>query len=515
MLKAVQPTTMKSKLWLFLYLLSWQVFAQIKPNIVFILADDMGYGDVGAFNKQCQIKTPNLDKMATSGLVFTDAHSSSAVCTPTRYGILTGRYNWRSPLKSGVLTEYGSPLIPQSRTTMASMLKKQGYKTACIGKWHLGFNWATTDGLKPTDNIEKCNLDYTKAITGGPVDVGFDYFFGIDAPNYPPFCFMENRQLQGNPSHFYAVRYDLDCRAGHGVKNWKMEAILPELRTKTVKFIENAADSSAPFFLYLPLTAPHTPIVPSTPFLGQSGLNKYADFVMEVDNFVGVVMAALQKKGILDNTIVVFTSDNGCSPQADFSYLKEKRHNPNYFFRGHKADIFEGGHHVPLIVQWPKKIKPNQSCKQTICLNDFMATFAQISHYSLSDNEAEDSYNLLPLFLKPNSSRPIREATVHHSINGSFTIRQGDWKLILCAGSGGWSFPKPGKEEAGLPKIQLYNLKKDIAEQDNVEAQNPLIVKKMTNLLRQYVRNGRSTKGKPQTNDGVFLHDRMDWLTHK
>lgn len=504
---------MKKALAVFLFgFFPYFAFSQQKsPNIIFILADDMGYGDIAALNAQCKIKTPHLDKMAYSGLVFTDAHSSSAVCTPTRYGILTGRYNWRSTLKNGVLTQYGQPLIDAKRTTMASMLKKQGYQTACIGKWHLGFNWSTTDNKSAVDNAQTCNVDFTKFLTGGPTDVGFDYFFGMDAPNYPPYCYIENRQLVGTPTQFYALRTDLDCREGRGVADWRLEDIVPTLQKRTLNYLEKAINSDKPFFLYLPLTAPHTPIVPAHDFIGKSGLNKYADFVMQVDEYVGEVIKTLEKNNALTNTIIVFTSDNGCSPQANFKELKEKGHNPSYQFRGHKADIFEGGHHIPCIVQWAGTIKPNQ-VTQTVCLNDFMATFAQLTHYPLADNEAEDSYNLLPLFSKPNTKQPIREATVHHSINGSFTIRKGKWKLILAAGSGGWSSPKPGKEEEGLPSVQLYNLEKDLAETQNLQAQYPQIVKELTALLNQYVKNGRSTKGLSQPNDGTFLKARMTWM---
>ncbi len=502
---------MKNTFSLFLILcLCVPCFAQ-KPNIVFILADDLGYGDIAALNKKCQIKTPNIDKLVQQGLSFTDAHASSAVCTPSRYGILTGRYNWRSSLKQGVLLEYGSPIIDSGRTTMASMLKKQGYQTASIGKWHLGFNWQTTDGQKPIDNATSSNIDFTKPILGGPTDVGFDHFFGIDAPNYPPFCFIENKMLQGHPTEFYPVRYDLDCRAGKGIPNWSLEKVLPTLQEKAVDYIENATQNKKPFFLFLPITAPHTPIVPDKNFKGKSGLNIYADFVMQVDAYVGEIVKTLEENKALDNTIIVFTSDNGCSPVANFKELQEYGHNPNYSFRGMKSDAFEGGHRIPCIVQWKQQINGGNKIDKTICLNDFMATFVQITNYSIADNEAEDSYSLLPFFRnKPNKYQ--REATVHHSLDGSFTIRKDKWKLILCAGSGGWSAPQQGKGEEGLPDVQLYDLENDIAETQNLQAVFPKIVKNMTNVLKQYVINGRSTKGLKQKNDGDFLDIRMTWM---
>lgn len=490
-------------------------FAQIntdKPNIIFILADDLGYGDLSCLNENGKIHTPNIDRIAKSGVTFTDAHSSAAVCTPSRYGILTGRYNWRSWLKQGVLGIYDKPLMDLQRTNMASMLKQKGYQTACIGKWHLGRNWPTTDNKPPVNKPDENNIDFTKPITGGPEDVGFDYYFGTDVPNYPPYCFIENRQTIGVPSVFYSEHPYLDCRPGIGIPDWKMENILPTLENKAVNYITVASRHSKPFFLYFPLTAPHTPIAPSKEFLGKSGLNVYADFVLEVDHVVGEILKILQKKGLEKNTIVVFTSDNGCSPQADFPFLKEQGHHPSYIFRGNKADLFDGGHRIPCLMQWPAKVKTAHTVSQTICLNDFMATFAGITGYKPADNEAEDSYNLLPAILNPGYKKAIREATVHHSINGSFTIRKGDWKLLLAAGSGGWSSPKPGKEEEGFPHVQLYNMKSDPAEKNNLEDKNPGVVRELTALLKKYVEEGRSTPGKKQKNDGDYPWKQLSFM---
>ncbi|NEW83985.1 MAG: arylsulfatase [Mariniphaga sp.] len=477
---------------------------QKKPNIIFILADDLGYGDISCLNENGKIHTPNIDMIAQTGITFTDAHSSSAVCTPSRYGILTGRYNWRSRLKNGVLNFYDHPLMSAERTNMASMLKQNGYQTACFGKWHLGWNWPTIDGNKPVDNSNEYNLDFSKPITGGPVDVGFDYFFGVDAPNYPPFCFIENRQTVGIPTLYFPKHPFGDCRPGRGIPSWNMEDILPVLQQKVVDCITAAAKKEAPFFIYFPITGPHTPIAPSKEFQGKSGLNAYADFVLEIDHLVGEIEKTLQENHLLENTILVFTSDNGCSPQADFPFLAEHGHQPSYIYRGHKADLFEGGHRIPCLMQWPAKIKEPHTVSQTICLIDFMATFANMVGHNPSDNEAEDSYNLLPAILNPGFPKSIREATVHHSINGSFTIRKGEWKLLLSAGSGGWSSPKPGKEEEGLPPVQLYNMKSDPAEKDNVQEKYTEVVKQLTDLLRKYVEEGRSTSGKPQKNDGEY-----------
>lgn len=465
------------------------------PNIIFILADDMGYGDVAALNENCKIKTPNIDRMAAQGVVFTDAHSTSSVSTPTRYGILTGRYNWRSTIKRGVYSGYSKALIPAERTTMASMLKRKDYQTACIGKWHLGWNW---------NSIEKGEkqVDFSKPITKGPTTLGFDYFYGFcGSLDMPPYVYVENEQpttsdvrdIKGNNGFGF-------WRGGATGSDFSHEDCLPNLTRRVVKYIDEKSNSSQPFFLYFPLPAPHTPILPVKEFQGKSGLNPYGDFVMMVDWVVGEVMKSMERNGIAENTILVFTTDNGCSPTAGFNELIAKGHSPNYIYRGHKADLFDGGHRIPCIVQWPQRVKPHV-VNQTVCQTDFMATFAKLTEQELADSEGEDSYNILPLLVKDRYKKTIREATVHHSIDGHFTIRRGDWKLLLSPGSGGWSAPKPGKATEGLPAVQLYNMKTDPGEQNNVYAENPKVVKELTALMKSYILNGRSTPGEPQQNE--------------
>ena len=469
------------------------------PNIIFILADDMGYGDVSALNENSKIQTPYIDNIARQGVVFTDAHSSSSVSTPTRYGVLTGRYNWRSTMKRGVLGGYSEPLIPLERRTVASILKDQDYETACIGKWHLGWTW---------NNIENGNeqVDFSKPITHGPVDLGFDYFYGIPASlDMPPYVYVENNMPTAIPDR---ITEDTGrqswWRKGPTASDFDHRTTLSHLIDKAVDYIGNKSNQEKPFYLYLPLPAPHTPILPSEAFAGKSGLNPYADFVMEVDHMVGRISETLKKNGIYDNTILVFTADNGCSPEARFEELQEKGHYPSYIYRGHKADLFEGGHRVPCVAQWPSKIKPH-TVNQTICLTDFLSTFASIAGYELKDNEGEDSYNLLPLFVNETEQEIIREATVHHSLFGEFTIRQGEWKLLLSPSSGGWSYPDPNKDTTvikSLPRIQLYNMKTDPGEMQNVYADHTDIVRKMTDLMISYVKNGRSTPGIPQQDNG-------------
>lgn len=474
---------------------------QNRPNIIFILADDLGYGDVSCFNEKGKIPTPNIDRIAKTGLRFTDAHSGSAVCTPTRYGILTGRYSWRSPLKKGVLGHYNKPIIPKTRTTMASMLKQQGYQTAVMGKWHLGWNWPTTDNKAPVDNANAFNLDFSKPLEGGPLDLGFDYFFGMDAPNFPPYVYVENKHTMAMPAKFYSRQPYNDCRPGRGIEGWDLATIMGELQQRSVSYIDRSSKQQQPFFLYLPLTAPHTPIAPSNAFKDKSGLNVYADFVMEVDQFVGAISEALIRNNISDNTILIFTSDNGCSPEANYTLLASKGHDPSSGFRGMKTDLFEGGHRVPLVLQWPARVKPSGTVSQTVSLNDFMASFAAITGYQLTDDEAEDSYDLSRLLFNPTYKKAIREATVHHSIDGSFAIRQGKWKLLLAAGSGGWSSPRTDKEKEGLPLVQLYDLYTDPAEKENLYQRYPKKVKELEDLLNKYKSQGRSTPGKQRQND--------------
>lgn len=475
------------------------------------MADDLGYGDIASLNEAGKIQTPNVDRLIAEGVTFTDAHSSSAVSTPTRYGVLTGRYNWRSTLKQGVLGVYHAPLIAEGRTTMPMMLKSCGYETGCFGKWHLGMNFPTVDGKKAKDIPEEYTLDFSKEITGGPVDRGFDHFFGVDAPNYPPYCFIEDRHTVGLLSFYYPKRSQLDSRAGRELEDWDMTQILPTVITKACEFMAEQVKEDIPFFMYLPLTSPHTPIVPTKMYEGKSGLNLYADFVIETDHAVGRILQKLDELGIADNTIVVFTSDNSCSPQANFAQLAEKGHDPSYIFRGMKSDLFEGGHHVTCIVRWPERVKPH-TVGQTVCLTDFYRTFASIVGYEVKDNEAEDSYDLTSLLYADKEPKTLREATVHHSINGSFAIRKGNWKLLMAPDSGGWSEPKPQKYNADSLAVQLYNLENDPSEEQNVCTEHPEVVNELRALLVKYIKEGRSTPGIAQKNDGSETWKQIKWI---
>ncbi|MBI4658707.1 MAG: arylsulfatase [Verrucomicrobia bacterium] len=485
-----------------------------QPNIVYILADDLGYGDVKCLNAEGKISTPNIDHLAAAGMIFTDAHSSSAVCTPTRYGLLTGRYNWRSRLQRGVLGGLSPRLIEPGRNTVASLLKQHGYHTAAIGKWHLGMDWVKAEGKSVSElDIEKPdqvrNVDYSKPIANGPDSVGFDYFFGISASlDMVPYTFIENDRvtalptvtkkfpmMPGKPGGF--------TREGPAAPDFEASDVLPTLTRKAVEYISQragAAKAGKPFFLYFPLNSPHTPIAPTPEWQGKSGLNPYADFVRQTDWSVGEVMRAIDRHGLAKQTLFIFASDNGCSPQADFAALRAQGHDPSGKFRGHKADIFEGGHRIPFIVRWPGQVKRGSRSGQVICLNDLMATVAEILGVKLPGNAGEDSVSFVPALLGT-ARKPLREALVHHSINGSFAIRQDNWKLILCPDSGGWSAPRPGTLAArGLPESQLYDLAGDVGESRNRAGEHPEIVEHLTKLLERYVAEGRSTPGRPQAN---------------
>lgn len=475
--------------------------AAAPPNVVYILCDDLGYGDVHCLNPQGKIATPHMDRLGAGGMIFTDAHSSSSVCTPTRYGILTGRYNWRSRLKNGVFNGFSPRLIEPDRLTVAAFLKQQGYATACIGKWHLGMNWPKSADAGDGTAENPKSIDYVRPIEGGPTALGFDHFFGIAASlDMFPFTFIENDRVTAVPT--VEKKW---VRKGPAAPDFEAIDVLPLLTAKAVDYIgKRAADASRgkPFFLYLPLASPHTPILPTAAWQGKSGLNAYADFVMQTDATVGAVLEALDRHGLADNTLVVFTSDNGCSPAAGFPEMLAKGHDPSASRRGQKSDIFEGGHRIPFLVRWPGKVKPGSRSDRPVCLTDLFATCAAILGRTPPDNAAEDSVSLLPALLG-DATAPPREAVVHHSINGSFAIRQGQWKLALCPDSGGWSDPKPGTPAAAkLPPVQLYDLAGDPAETRNVAAEHPDVVARLTALLEKYVADGRSTPGPTQQNTG-------------
>jgi arylsulfatase A len=454
------------------------------PNILYILADDLGYGDVSCLNPdRGKIPTPHLDKLASEGMTFPDSHSGSSVCTPTRYGVLTGRYAWRTRLQNGVLSGYDTPLISKNTLTVPAFLKQRGYHTACIGKWHLGFT--LEDGAKPGKGKEMgAPLGSTTA--NGPVTRGFDEYFGFHHARMMKSVF-ENEKVT-------RIVEPID--------------MLPLLVEHTSAHIAARAKSGEPFFIYMALNSPHSPVTPSKAWQGKSVLGAYGDFVMETDWSVGEVLAALETSGVAENTLVIFTSDNGCSgPAANTKQLEQKGHFASAGFRGYKSDIWDGGHRVPFFVRWPGKVKAGSTSTQLICHTDLMATCGEILGVKFPDNAAVDSVSMLPAFLGKDD-KPLREAVVHHSIDGRFSIRQDKWKLELCPGSGGWSAPDDkAAATKGLPDIQLYDLTADPGETHNLQAGNPEVVGKLRAILGRYLAEGRSTPGPRLENDVRVVMD--------
>ena len=476
------------------------------PNVIYILADDLGYGDLSHAGGKAP--TPHCDRLAKEGMRFTDSHTTSSVCTPTRYGIVTGRYNWRTKLKSGVLWGLSEPLIPEKRLTVPKFLQQNGYHTAVIGKWHLGLGWKMLpNGEKkqaksgPTKG-DGWQIDYSKKVSGGPLAIGFDESFIIPASlDMFPYVYLKN-----DKSTEWATVTKAFHRPGPSGKKFEAINCLRDFAREANQFIDARSKAkNKPFFLYLPLTSPHTPIVPAKPWQGKSKMGSYGDFLMETDWVVGEVLKAVDRNKLAENTIIIFTADNGCSPQAKIPNLIKQGHKPNANWRGHKADIFEGGHRTPFLVRWPAKIKAGSVSDQTICTTDLFATLKEIiaANKSLPNNAAEDSFSFLPALLGKKDSS-IRPFTIHHSINGSFAIRRGNWKLSLCPGSGGWSAPRPNvaKKDKNLPLIQLYNLEKDPTEKTNLQAKHPELVLELVNDLAMAIKNGRTTPGAIQSNEG-------------
>lgn len=469
------------------------------PNIVVILADDMGYGDIGVYNPDSLVPTPNLDQLAAEGVRYTDAHSPASVCTPTRYSILTGRYAWRSRLKSGVLWGYSPLLIETDLETVPSLLKKQGYHTAGIGKWHLGFGNSEADYYGASAREGKASGDDFGRLNPGPNEIGFDYFFGIPASlDMKPYLYIENGQpytpLTGKLIEASGQRrYGGDgfWRKGQIADDFVHEEVLPTLTEKAEDYIrEREVDDEAPFFLYFALNAPHTPWLPTEKFRGTSGAGHYGDFSVQVDAVVGQIRDVLEETGELDNTLVIFTSDNGAHWLP--TDIEEFGHLANGALRGQKADIHEGGHRVPFIAYWASRTPAGNISDHPLTLTDLMATFASITGDELDDDAGVDSFDFLPSLLGNSDEQPARGEMVHHALDGMFAIREGDWKLVEGLGSGGFTPPASEEPADGQPDVQLYNLRLDPAESTNVAANNPEVVERLSKTLNQVRDSGRS-----------------------
>ncbi|GJM29819.1 MAG: arylsulfatase [Cyclobacteriaceae bacterium] len=472
----------------------------VPPNIVIILADDLGYGDVAAFNRESKIKTPHLNALAASGMSFTDAHSNSSVCTPTRYGLLTGEYAWRSRMKQGVLLGYSPSLIPEDKSTLASMLKNQGYYTACIGKWHLGLDWKLKDstyltfpqGQPVSQELRAFKtydlLDFSAPVKGGPAGAGFDYSFIIPASlDFEPYCYLENNTLV-EPLDAETAGSDLDTgytgafwRPGKMSASFVHEEVLPTFIDKGVDFIKSREQNEQPFLLYLPLNAPHTPWLPTKDFAGNSETGTYGDFVEMVDYEVGRILQQLQTSGFEQNSLVIFASDNGAYWKDDF--IEKYQHRSNYNFRGMKADIFDGGHRVPLIVKWPGMVKEESLNDQTLCLTDIFSTIKDVIKAEQVPKPG-DSFSFYSI-LTGEASDIQRPPVIHHSSRGMFAIRSGDWKWIEGLGSGGFSEPVSIPQEDGMPAGQLYNLRQDLAETDNQYFKQKELADSLDSLLEE------------------------------
>ncbi len=457
------------------------------------MADDMGYGDPSCYGAT-KIKTPNMDKLAKQGMLFTDAHSSSAVCTPSRYSVMTGRYCWRTRLKGGVSWGYSKPLINKGRTTVASLLKKQGYATGAFGKWHLGFKWTPKPGESLNAGPEHMEtgfgVDYSKPLRGGPVDHGFDRFFGISGSlDMGPYVFIEDDRCEKIPGRIKDKLY-LQQRPGLVAEGWQDDQVDVEFTKHACDFIGKQAGKK-PFFVYLPLSAPHRPCEAPDFAQGKAKAGDRGDMVWLVDWALGQVMKKLDETGQADNTLLILTSDNG----ARLVDGKGKKHGHKSCgeLRGMKGMIYEGGHREPFIARWPGVVEPGSASDELVCLGDLLATVADILGKKLPRDAGEDSYSFLPVL---KGGEATRDNLVHHSVNGMFSIRDGEWKLVLGKGpgaGGGWvqeAGEKPPK--ASDPEGQLFNIKKDPRERKNLYNKHPQVVKRLKALVGKFKREKRS-----------------------
>ena len=487
-----------------LLLVCLSAYAAVPPNIIYIFADDLGIGDVSAYNPKSAWKTPHLDRLAREGMRFDAAHSASALCTPSRYALLTGRYAWRGKLKQGVLQGYHPALIEPGRVTVAAFLQKHGYTTAVFGKWHLGLDWARNGPA-----LE--NVDFSRPFAAGPITRGFDRFFGISASlDMPPYVWLDQDRATSVPTATIADSpVPKLWRGGPIGADFKMEEVQPRLIEKSVSFIAEraAANDGKPFFIYLPLASPHTPILPSHEFVGKTATS-YGDFVVHMDADVGRILAALETHGLAKNTLVIFTSDNGFAPAADVPAHARIPHDPSAGYRGFKSDLFEGGHRVPFIAHWPGTIPAGTTTNALVGQLDLFATCADLVGAALPAGAAEDSVSFLPLLRDAKPTSKSRTSLISHSAEGRFAIQSGQWKLLLWPGSGGWSSPTPAPsvwlkthatDLATLPPFQLYDLSADPSEKNNLAVAHPEIVRRLGLQLRTIIeRDGAASPPWPQ-----------------
>ncbi len=507
-----------------------------KPNVILMFVDDLGYGDVSSFNPDGKIHTKNIDKLAEAGIKFTNFHACSAQCTPSRYGLLTGRYGFRSRLKFSVLPGDSLTLIERDRMTLANVFKNAGYTTACVGKWHLGLEWQLNNSPVPKDfggddewyvdmkkktafepsitpsmssMVKGLDIDYEKPITYGPNEYGFDYFFGMAASlDQPPYVYIENHEVLDKPTSVSGV-IKMDRRGIGTNTTWACgpisdtfnhETALDVFNDKVLDLIDDYSEKDDPFFIYYPTPAVHTPLLPSEKFKGKSGLNAYCDIVLQMDDMVGQIAEKLEEKGILDDTLFVITSDNGCAASSDFEFLLSKGHNPSGHLRGHKFSLYEGGHRVPTVFYYPKMIKESSVCDELICHTDFFKTFAKMLDIDVPDNAAEDSFDVLSVWFE--NGKTERKSIVSASSSGYLGITKDGYKLACCEKGG--DYPKAmlsGRNQEPIEQnFELYNLSSDIGEKDDIIDHNEEIIEILLEELDEVFENGRSTIGERQEN---------------
>jgi len=473
-----------------------------QPNIVIIYADDMGYGDLSCQNSNSKIPTPNLDKLASEGMRFTDAHSSSGICSPSRFALLTGTYHWRR--QHGIVGAFGKPFFKDSDITLPQVLKTQGYTTACIGKWHLGWDWefknAPSGKVMQWGKMRKVylpnDIDWSKPVAGGPLDRGFDYYSGDGTINFPPYAWVENDQFVEVPTEELDINnIGFDTKEGHWefrpgpkVKDWNPYKVLPTLTKKTVEWLNNRNEDQ-PFFLYFALPSPHAPIIPNDEFDGKSQAGGYGDFMVQTDWVAGQVLKALKEKGLEDNTIIIFSADNGTEAYA-WNRAETYGHFSMGNFRGLKRDVWEGGHHVPFIIKWPDQIEAGSTSSELISQIDIMATLASIIGIDLPENAAPDSYNFMSVIKGEEYLSPIREATIHNTYASKWGIRKGDWLYINDPSGGHRELPESFKELTGYTDFStpglLFNMKDDPEQRINLYEKYPGKIEELDKLLKEY-----------------------------
>ena len=478
--------------------------AETKPNIVILYADDMGYGDLGIQNPDSKIPTPNLDRLAREGMRFIDAHSSSGVCTPSRYALLTGRFHWRK--FHGIVSSFDQPVLDAPELTLPEMLEAEGYRTACIGKWHLGWNWSDIrkPGAKPQMEAKRRNevfapddFDWSRPVSGGPLSHGFQYYFGDDVPNFPPYAWFENDRVITTPTEPLNITSQTaegswEARPGPMTTGWDFYAVTPRHTEQAAEWIRKQRGKDRPFFLYVPFNSPHAPIVPTNEFRGKSRAGGYGDFMVQTDNNAGRILRALEENGFADNTLVVFTADNGAERYA-YDRVRNHGHRSSGPLRGLKRDLYEGGHRVPFLVKWPGVVRPGTVSASLISQVDLMATIAAIVGYKLPANTAHDSYDLLSVW-KEESASP-RRSIVHNTVAGVYAIRHDQWVLIAAKTGAHSQVPAWFDRENGYAKNahsgELYDLSVDLAQKNNLYVENPEKVQELVTLLKRIRAKGQ------------------------